>query len=202
MHRRGLRVDRRGEGMEDLIRAFLGDGSGYGSGYGSGDGSGYGRGYGLKAVNCEAIYMIDGVPTILRRIRDNVAKGAILQKDLTLRPCFVAKQDGRFAHGETLRAAMDALRDKLFDDLPEEERIAAFIAEHAWGVEYPDDDFFAWHHRLTGSCEMGRRQFAREHGLEALTGKRTVESFINLTRDAYGGDVIRKLEAAYKAAAQ
>ena len=198
--------------MEDVISRFLsissgsgsgygdGDGYGYGSGYGSGygDGDGDGDGYGLKAVNGCVVYRIDGVPTILRRVREGVAKGAILQKDLTLKPCYIVKQGDTFAHGEDLHAAMDALRDKLFEDMPEEERIAAFIEAHAWGVEYPDSDFFDWHHRLTGSCDMGRRQFAAERGLEKLDGKRTVESFIELTKDAYGGGVIRRLKEAYK----
>ena len=93
---------------------------------------------------------------------------------------------------------MRALQDKLFDDMPEEERISAFVETHAWGVEYSDADFFDWHHRLTGSCELGRRQFAADHGLASLEGKRTVADFIALTRDAYGGSVIRHLEEAYK----
>ena len=190
-----------GDGYGDGSGDGYGDGSGDGYGYGYGDGSGYGygdgSGYGLKTINGEDVYRIDGVPTILRRIRDNIAKGAIVNKDLTLEDCFVAKQGDLFAHGKTLQAAMEALRDKLFEDMPEEERIAAFMDAHEWGVEYPDTDFFDWHHRLTGSCEMGRRQFAAEHGLEALDGKRTVESFIELTRNAYGGDVIRRLEQAY-----
>ena len=205
-----------GYGFGDGSGYGSGDGSGYGSGYGSGDGSGdgfddgdgsgdgfddgdgSGDGSGLKAVNGEAVYRIDGVPTILRRILGNAAKGAILQKDLILKPCYVVKQGNTFAHGEDLHAAMNALRDKLFEDMPEEERITAFIEAHQWGVEYPDSDFFDWHHRLTGSCEMGRRQFAAERGLEKLDGRRTVESFIELTRNAYGGDVIRRLEESYK----
>ena len=188
--------------MEDAVRAFLS--YGYGSGSGSGDGSGYGYGYGdgsgsgIKAINGEAVYLVDGVHTILRRVRGEIAKGAILKGDLSLEDCFAVKQGSLFAHGKTLAVAMEALRDKLFEDMSEEDRIQAFIAEHIWGAEYPDSDFFDWHHRLTGSCEMGRRQFAAERGLEALDGKRTVESFIELTRNAYGGDVIRRLEEAYE----
>ena len=172
------------------VSAFLsdGDGDGYGDGYGDG----------LKSINGCAVYRIDGIPTIIRRVRGNVAKCAVLRTDLTLFPGYVVKQDGLFAHGETLHEAMAALQDKLFDDMPEEDRIRAFMDAHTWGVEYPDTDFFAWHHRLTGSCEMGRRQFAAEHGLEALDGKRTVASFIELTKNAYGGQVIRRLEEAYK----
>lgn len=79
----------------------------------------------------------------------------------------------------------------------EEERIAEFVKAHKWGVEYLDSDYYDWHHRLTGSCDMGRRQFARDHGLEKLDNKRTVESFIKLTQHSYGGEVIRKLWAAY-----
>ena len=151
----------------------------------------------MKTINGHDVYQIDGVPTILLRIRENIAKGLVVQPDLTLSPCFVAKQGALFAHGETLHAAMEALRDKLFEDMPEKERIAEFMNAHEWGVEYSDQDYFSWHHRLTGSCEMGRRNFAAERGLESLEGCRTVQSFIELTKDAYGGDVIRHLAEAY-----
>ena len=179
-----------------------GSGSGSGSGYGDGSGSGYGSGYcygdgsveGIKTFCGEAVYLIDGVQTIIRTVNGNVAKGAILNGNLTLVPCYVAKQDGTFAHGKTLREAMSALRDKLFDEMPEEERIAAFWAEHKRGEKYPCRDLYEWHHRLTGSCEMGRNQFAKDHGIDVDKDEMTVEEFIELTKDAYGGEVIMRLE--------
>ena len=177
-----------------------GSGDGYGYGYGSGDGSGdgYGYGYGEKiaSISGQKIYDIDGVPTAIYRVKGNIAKGAILQSDLTFTPCFVVKQDVYFAHGDTLHEAMEALRDKLFEDLPEEERIEAFVAEHQPGVEYPNRDLFDWHHRLTGSCEAGRKAFVADRGLD-MNGSTTPEEFVHLTRNAYGGEVIRKLEAYY-----
>ena len=197
--------------MEENVRKFLslsyGDGYGYGSGSGSGSGSGYGSGSGsgdgsgsgsgVKEFNGEAVYQIDGVATILRKIRDGVARGCILNKDLTLTPCFVVKQDDKFAHGETLHAAREALLEKLFDDMDEEDRIAAFVKEHNAGKAYPNTDFFSWHHRLTGSCEMGRRQFARDHGIDVEHGSMTTEDFIRLTENAYGSSTIRKLKQIY-----
>lgn len=54
--------------------------------------------------------------------KETTAHGAILNGDLTLTPCYIVKQDNIFAHGETLREAMEALRDKLFEDMPEDER--------------------------------------------------------------------------------
>ena len=52
--------------------------------------------------------------------------------------------------------------------------------------------------KLTGSCEMGRREFAKSHGY-SLTEEEllTVEEFIELTKGSYGGSIIRKLREAY-----
>ena len=190
-------------GPENRYGSGSGDGSGYGYGDGSGSGSEDGSGYGsgipksIKSINGEKIYMIDGVPTIIRHVRGNIAKGAILKNGLQLEDCFVVKQDEHFAHGETLAKAMEALREKLFKDMPEEERIKAFIENHDAEKQYPNMDFFDWHHRLTGSCEMGRRAFAERHNVD-LNGSMTVAEFIRLTENDYGGNVIRKLRAHYE----
>ena len=168
-----------------------GSGSGYGSGYGSGDGYGYGSG--IKSFNRKTVYRIDGVNTLIRSVRGNTAHGAILNGDLTLTPCYIVKQDNIFAHGETLREAMEALRDKLFEDMPEDERIDAFLRETDREKTYPTQYFYDWHHRLTGSCDMGRKQFARDYGVDLEHGMMTLTEFLELTKDAYGGDVIRKV---------
>ena len=187
-----------------------GDGSGFGSGYGSGygDGSGYGYGsgdgygYGLKSLNGQAVDMIDNVPTILTSIIGDAAKGFIVRADLSLAPTFVCKQGNAFAHGETLHKAREALLEKLFDDMPTEERIAAFCKECKPGVKRPAMDFFLWHHRLTGSCEQGRREFARQHDIEIDRDELTPEEFFALTRDSYGGSIIRQTEEVFKANAE
>lgn len=199
--------------LDDKVKAFLsvsfgsgdgpgygsGSGSGYGSGYGSGPGFGYGSGYGdgpgygIKSFNGEPVFRIDGVNTLIRSMRGVAAHGAIVNNDLTLTPCYIVKQDNVFAHGETLRGAMEALRDKLFEDMPEDERIAMFLSETDDGRTYPTQYFYDWHHRLTGSCDMGRKQFAYDHGVDLEHGMMTLAEFLELTKDAYGGDVIRKV---------
>ena len=185
--------------MEDVrliekIKAFLS--TDYGYGYG--DGSGYGDGYGIGEINGMHVYRIDGVQTILTSVHGNVAKGFILQSDLTMTPCYVVKGNGMFAHGDDLHQAMSALTDKMFEDMPEEERIAEFIKEHPdKDKAYPNQDLFDWHHRLTGSCMAGRNAFVKDRGL-TLEGETTVLAFIRLTENAYGGSTIRKLAEAYK----
>ena len=178
--------------METIkIKEFLAarSGYGYGSGYGSGAGAGYG--YGIKKYDGEDVHMIDGVTTIITSVHGNIAKGFILQGDLTLMPCFIAKVDGCFAHGETVRQAVTDARDKAFEGLPKEERITAFLDAIKPNTEYPVMTLYDWHHRLTGSCEAGRKAFAKDHGID-LNAYMTREEFFELTKDVYGGDVIRE----------
>ena len=177
-----------------------GDGSGVGSG-GYGDGYGYGGGYGdgyggdgIKSINGFPVCLIDDIYTVVYQLHGDIAKGAILNKDLSLEPCYVVKRDGVFAHGVTLHEAQEALISKLFDTLPEAERIEAFCEEFKNpDAVYPVRTFFEWHHRLTGSCEAGRRAFAKDHALDIKNGTMSVREFLNLTKDAYGGSTIRKV---------
>ena len=177
-----------------------GSGSGYGSGYGFGSGCGDGSGDGsdIKSYCGRTVYNIDDVPTLLYHVHGNIAKGAILKTDLTLEPCYVVKSGNLYAHGETLREAQAALQDKLFEDMPVEERIQAFLAEFKPGIEYPVKEFYDWHHRLTGSCEMGRKAFAKEHGIDIEHDTMTLNKFLELTKDAYGGDVIKEIIGRYE----
>lgn len=179
-----------------------GSGSGDGSGYGYVDGSGSGSGFrsrdGILSFCGQRVYQIDDVPTLVDHVHGGVAMGRILREDLTTESCYIVKQGSLFAHGETLRAAMEALRDKLFEDMPEEERIVEFVKAHKWGKQYPSADYYDWHNRLTGSCDMGRSEFAKSHGYRLTDDELlTVEEFIDLTEGSYGGDIIRRLREAY-----
>ena len=196
------------ETLTEKIKAFLaigsggGSGSGYGYGSGGGSGYGYGSGYGsgdgIKSVNSETVYMVDGVQTLIRQVSHGFARGAMLNSDLTLTPCFIAKGGNKFAHGETLKKAVAALQDKLFEDMPEEERIASFIASHQdKNKKVPARDLWVWHNRLTGSCEMGRNQFAADRGIDIDKDEFTPLEFCEMCKDSYGGDVIRRLEETY-----
>ena len=179
-----------------------GDGDGSGYGYGDGDGSGYGSGYGdgpgdgLKSLCGEPVYMIDGVPTIITGLRGSVAMGFIVMTDLSKRKTFVVKGGGKFAHGEDLHAAQAALEEKLFDDMPIEEKLEAFREKFTPGEAYTVADFYDWHHRLTGSCTQGRDAFAQDHEL-SMSDAMTPEEFVDLTKDAFGGRIIRQLAEHY-----
>lgn len=204
-----------GRGSDGGYGWGFGDGSGRGSGGGNGDGSdccyrwgygdgngdgygwGYGDGSGVKDINGNHVYIVDGIQTIIKSVRSNIAQGFVLQSDLTLKPCYIVKERNKFAHGDTLHDAFSALQEKLYDDSTEEERIEAFRKKFPeYDTPYPNRDLFAYHHVLTGSCRMGRESYCKDKGID-LDGSTTVREFIELTKGSYGGDVICKLPEVY-----
>lgn len=173
-----------------------GDGNGSGAGSGAGYGDGYGDG-GIKELNGDNVHLIDGIQTIIKSVRGNIAQGFILKNDLTLQPCYIVKEQNYFAHGDTLHDAFTSLREKLYDDSTEEERIEAFVKEFPdYDTPYPNRDLFAYHHVLTGSCRMGRESFCKDKGIN-LDDSTTVREFVSLTKNSYGSETIRRLPQAY-----
>ena len=182
-----------------------GNGCGYGNGngYGKGNGNGYGYGNGnytnIKSINGMPIFKIDNVPTAITQIRDNIAKGYIVERNTDLKPCYVIKHENLFAHGETLKQARQALEEKIFANMNTDEVISEFIKTFPKiNKKYDVLDFYTWHNRLTGSCEMGRKSFAKQHNIDIENDKMTVKEFIEITKDSFGGNIIQELEKEYK----
>lgn len=173
-----------------------GDGDGLCCGYGSEDGSGEGGDVSvidIKTFNEHIVDYIDGVPTIITNIHNNVASGFIIRFDMTLIPCYVAKAGNYFAHGSTLKEAVADAEAKEMGEMPIEERIEKFIEVFgSLDSEHTGKEFYDWHHILTGSCRMGRDEFCKENGID-LTKKYSVRYFLNITKNSYGGDIIKQI---------
>lgn len=186
-----------GSGYGDSFGNVDGSGCGYGAGRGNGDGCGGGcdGGYGIKTFQGAQVYLIDGISTIISSIKGDLARGAILRDDLTLKPCWIAKRGDFFAHGDTTHSAFAAAEAKYRQHLPIEDRIKAFVAAHP-DPDAAYGDLFEWHHTLTGSCEFGRREWCARNGLKP-DDSITLKEFFRLTGDEYGGEVIRRVEKMY-----
>ncbi len=141
--------------------------------------------------------IIDGVQTIFTNIKDDHAKGYILNDDLTTTPCFVAKSNVFFAHGKSLKEAVKNLEEKLFCGLDTDEKISEFWKIFNRTDKYPNILFFEWHNKLTGSCLLGRENFVKNKEID-MDGESTVAEFIQLTKDSYSGEIIKKLEEFYE----
>ena len=171
-----------------------GSGSGDGSGYGDGYGDGYGYGDGFKSINNITIYKIDRINTGIHKVKNNIAKGFILNYDMTMTDCFIVKNNTYFAHGSTIKEALKALNDKVFANLNVEEKIKEFKNKFTeYSKKYSAKLFFEWHYLLTGSCELGRMSFAKQKGIDIEKDKLSVLEFIELTKNEYSGEIIKQL---------
>ena len=190
---------RSGSGSGKSLSSGSGDSSGSGNSFGSGGGFGYSYGIGkdIKSFNGFPVYLIDDIQTGIISAKGNVAKGFILYNDLTTKPCYIVKDNnGIYAHGETLKEAEIALREKQLEKMPVEERIQLFKEHFEEDKLYKGQEFYDWHHMLTGSCKMGRDSFCEEHRIN-LESEYTVKEFIELTENSYGGEIIKKLKDIY-----
>ena len=109
-----------GSGCDSGEGLGFGSGSSCGSGYGSSYGFGYGYGdgdilyFGISEYNNLKVYIIDDIPTIITSVHNNTAKGYIVNNDLTLTKCYIAKGNNKFAHEDTLKKAVEDLHNKIF----------------------------------------------------------------------------------------
>ncbi|NLE27274.1 MAG: hypothetical protein GX625_18450 [Clostridiaceae bacterium] len=198
----------------DKIELFLSKTNGYGSGYGSGygygsgsdsgygDGSGYGYGDGYgdglpNKIDNMQVYRIDNIPTIITHVVGNIAKGFIVNVDLSLEPCYVAKHDNYFAHGKTKEQAIADVNAKAFSNLDVDEKINEFLKTFSLDKKYKGHEFYKWHNLLTISCDLGRKAFVRDNNL-SLDADYSVQEFIDICRNAWGKEIIKQLENKIK----
>lgn len=118
-----------------------GDGGGYGYGDGDGCGDGDGNGCGIKSINGCGIHIINGIPTVITKVRKNVAKGLVIIRGLQLQSCYIAKGEGYFAHGNTLKEACEKLENKIICNLDTDEKINLFKEKFKLNIKYPVKDF-------------------------------------------------------------
>ena len=85
--------------------------------------------------------------------------------------------------------------NKALRNEPVERRIERFKTAYPdFDRPIPAKELFDWHNILTGSCLFGRQQFCKEHEIAVDKDTFSVNQFIDLTVNAYGGDVIKQLK--------
>jgi hypothetical protein len=170
-----------------------GNGDGYGDGYGDGNGDGNGNGVKLHTYLSKPVYYIDGIPCIFKSVVRNFAKVSIIDNtDFSLSDQFVCKFNVVFAHGNTLEKARQDAERKYYSELDQDAAIDKFLESFTLNKDYSNTEFYKWHSILTGSCDSGKDYWMKENGID-LNGKMTAKEFLNVTKGAYGGEVIEKI---------
>lgn len=200
----------------DIDEIYIGrSGDKNGGGFGDGDagsGDSYGRGIGGKyqrgvcnvnntaltilTYNGERVYVVDGIPCVFKTVHDVWAKVDVINRtDFTAQVAFIGKCKGFFAHGETLRMALQDAKGKYYrsvDFEAKKEELKALFLRSA-DKKLPVSTLYDWHGILTGSCRFGRDEFMRTHALKD-DDRLTLNEFVNLTAAHFGGDKIQKLQ--------
>ena len=185
--------------MEAKIKMFLEITHGSGIGTGIGNGIGYGSGSGVfSSFNGWNVYNIDDTATIIINVRGNVASAFIINEDLTLTPCYVVKVGNSFAHGASVKKAFKDAQNKHLALLSDDDKIKMFMVKFPnLNIRYEASVFYEWHNILTGSCEMGRKNFMSNKGV-SMTDLFTPLEFLELTKDEYNNSIINSILTSIK----
>jgi hypothetical protein len=98
-------------------------------------------------------------------------------------PCYLAVRERQFAHGDTVKQAVNDLKYKL-DAGRETAKLAKAVKKSGYITREQ-------YHLLTGACNAGIAQFCEENNIK---GQRlSVKRALALTANAYGGETLRKL---------
>lgn len=177
-----------GYGNGDGSGSGNGDGNGYGDG--SGDGDGDGRGIRIKQFKGKKVYYVDNIPCIFKSVHENYASVEVIDvNSFELTKAFIGKFENCFAHGETIRDAIEDARNKYYQSLDFDEVKEKLLVEFKEKGKLTVKELYSWHGILTGSCRFGRTQFQTEHNLKD-DDLLTLEEFVELTKNAFGGDRI------------
>ena len=173
-----------------------GNGNGYGNGYGNVDGNGYGNGDCICIEFCKGnkVYYIDDFPCIFKRVHDNWAEVEVIDNDdFTTKKAFIGKFENTFAHGSTIREALTDAMSKYYSSLDFESVKEKLLSEFEVKKRLTVKELYAWHGALTGSCRFGRDEFQKSHNLRD-DDTLSLDEFISLTENAFGGNKVRLLK--------
>lgn len=151
----------------------------------------------LTSYNGEKVYYVDGIPMIIKSVHSNIAHGYVIKDDMNLEECYVAKGHGYFAHGNSIKGAIDALESKILSNLDIDTKIKEFKETFKKGVKYSGHEYYNWHNILTGSCEFGRNNFVKNHNIN-LDDELTPNEFLKLVEGEYGWSILEQLVKHYK----
>ena len=136
------------------------------------------------------IRIIDGETMLCKTHRE--ADGFKITKALYLKggeiknlpPCFIAEKDGFFAHGETLKSAVEDVNFKYLQKNLNKKELVAQIKKR--GTVTKND-----YRLLTGSCQMGVNMFCKELGIDV--DELPISKVLELTEGRYGHSTFKEL---------
>ena len=159
---------------------------------------------------------IDNMETYITDIHRDFAKGFVVSYALINKKmftmelntlCYVCRKripgtdEYLYAHGSTMREAFMYATQKLdkFENFSTKmDKFKTAFPEK--DVKYKASDLFYWHGAITGSCEFGRREFCKEHGINLAKDEFTINEFFDLVLSGknFGNEYVEELVKLYR----
>ena len=142
----------------------------------------------------KTVFDVDGMAFIPEKVKNNFVAGiSISRKDFTETKCFIGKFENCLAHGKTIKEALLSAQEKYFSSIDFDQKKEQFLKLFEEKEKMTVKELYSWHGILTGSCRFGRSEFQKEHNLKD-DDLLTLDEFIQLTGNSFGGDKIRQLK--------
>lgn len=139
---------------------------------------------------------IKGHLTHIDEMSDTEARGFYLGRTGRKIPFFALKAGNQIGIGCSYAHAADALMFQQMHKIPVDQRISDFVKTHKSHELYTVENLWDWHRKLTFSCYSGGEEFRDSHGLKMDTIM-SVQHFILITENYFGGEIIRQLKPHY-----
>lgn len=154
---------------------------------------------GILSYNGHKVYLINGVMLYITHIHKPWACAKIIKNDLTTQDCYMGKINNHIVIANTIREALDYLRDKINLSNDNDYDIAqAFVYAHPdYEKQYDWEEMVFWHSLSEFSCQSGRQKFSNNaHKTKGSTA--SPKELISIMKKSRAANIANIMEMLYE----
>lgn len=153
----------------------------------------------ILSYNGHKVYIINGVMLYITHIHKPWACAKIIKNDLTTQDSYIGKINNHIVIADTIREALDYLRDKINLSNDNDYDIAqAFVYAHPdYEKQYDWEEMVFWHSLSEFSCQSGRQKFSNNaHKTKGSTA--TPKELISFMKKSRAANIANIMEMLYE----
>ena len=147
------------------------------------------------------IHNINGNAVAITQEHGRAKRGVALSPSLNKHDCYVITFGESFGIGDNLHDAYEDVKRVITSKTTHVQKgydWAQFVVDRYPDVDalIPNLELLELHNIITNSCSSGIQTFAAQHGID-IDGSSSMRTFITLTKDSFGSDVIKSIADKY-----
>lgn len=154
---------------------------------------------GIMTYNGHKVYKLNDVMLYITHIRKPWACAKIIKNDLTTQNCYIGKINNHIVIADTIRGALDGLREKINLSNDNDYDIAqAFVYAHPdYEKQYDWEEMVFWHSLSEFSCQSGRQKFS-ENAHKNKTSTASPKELIAFMKQSRAANIANIMEKLYE----